>query len=622
MEKNAVHEFETFKKCIETKFGTEMERNILRSFYSNYGNTKNIFEYMYNNLYTEKTTKLVKLNLQIRDESHKNGRKTELRFKNVELKKRLAKLQSKIESEDRETLSISQSVSDQQNRLNQTQTTYRNKEIGCIAQQAFVTKVQQVCDKFETAARSLNFISAQKSKDLECLKQNEVENLVSKLRKTTEINEFSRDEGKRVKAVNLIDLASFCNKQINEDGDNIEKITGSKYLNNEVELLVYQLDSDKLGRGKPNLNIFSRINDVHFENIRRDCERKKWINAKNSMAPDTKEAKLRLNKYLTGHFSGNALQLYVQYLGSHLSFKRVETELNEVRAAIGFLTHEVNALKEITMTTGEKSRGLKDMMGIIQKKQMHLEECLDQNSSCLDTDLKFNVCQVRSVSENLMELIGSFGNDGLNRTRADMTFQDNQNLSGGLGEVYSQFKAKFLVEDASRICGGYFTLENRNLFMKLFGHSEHMDQKNLFENMVEAYKEIKIKLGELNRMSRNLVKYNDIQSLNDELGESLRICREIDSGELRNYVEILMQDLKKIRNLKPEVKEIDGLVNIWQKQPGAYECIPNDLTVDGKTLGYFCEILERTIAQTERKNFHGGELVNEQVKNLLDYCNY
>ena len=52
----------------------------MTNFYTNYGDTKHIFDYMFTNLYSEKTTKLVKLNLATDEEqSEENVRKTKAR---------------------------------------------------------------------------------------------------------------------------------------------------------------------------------------------------------------------------------------------------------------------------------------------------------------------------------------------------------------------------------------------------------------------------------------------------------------------------------------------------------------------------------------------------------------
>ena len=99
-------------------------------------------------------------------------------------------------------------------------------------------------------------------------------------------------------------------------------MTGLKYLSNEVDILVYQLSDggEVTQRGsRPNLNIQDQINEVHLENIRRDCERKKWIEEKNLDVVETKEIKQYLNKHLTSYYNGQSQSLYAQYLGSHLT---------------------------------------------------------------------------------------------------------------------------------------------------------------------------------------------------------------------------------------------------------------------------------------------------------------
>ena len=63
-----------------------------------------------------------------------------------------------------------------------------------------------------------------------------------------------------------------------------------------------------------------------------------------------------------------------------------------------------------------------------------------------------------------------------------------------------------------------FTAENRAVFKKLFSYAQFKDQKCLYDQFVQVYKEIKIKLFELNKMSRNEANYGDIRVLAIELG--------------------------------------------------------------------------------------------------------
>ncbi len=164
---------------------------------------------MFNNLYSENTTRLVKLNLEINiDQTDECKRKAEARLKNQQLKKQIEKLKAKLDSEDLDTTTVCQSICEQQKKVLKLKQSVKIKEINCIGQEVFIEKVQRVCNKFETAAKSLNFISAEASKELENLRQSDLENIV--------------DENKFIGKVNFIDLTGYCNKKINEDGDNIE----------------------------------------------------------------------------------------------------------------------------------------------------------------------------------------------------------------------------------------------------------------------------------------------------------------------------------------------------------------------------------------------------------------
>jgi len=242
-------------------------------------------------------------------------------------------------------------------------------------------------------------------------------------------------------------------------------------------------------------------------------------------------------------------------------FKRVEAEYSEVKSALDYLQNEMASLKDVTAGTEARTRNLKSLMEVISKKQSQLERALDSNSRCLDTDLKFNIYQVRSVSERLLELISAFGNDGLNKTRVDMTFQaSGSQLTTGLANVYAQFKAKFLgAEEQNRAESEVFSAENRAVFKRLFTYSEFRDQKGLFDQFVRASKEIQSRLNELAKMGRGQNRYAETRSLAGDLAGSLEACKVADASELTKYSEVLVQDAKKIRDLKPEIAEVGCL---------------------------------------------------------------
>lgn len=158
-----------------------------------------------------------------------------------------------------------------------------------------------------------------------------------------------------------------------------------------------------------------------------------------------------------------------------------------------YLEKELSSLKEITSTSHQKSRQLKNHMQAISQKQLELEGFLDETSKSLESTLQFNTCQIKSVSEDLLELIINFSSDQLNKTRADSTFQTNNssNLNqstllntNGLAQTYSQFKAKF--QTNTHTYDDEFTPQNKVVFKKLFDYTEFKDQKELFNKFVEV----------------------------------------------------------------------------------------------------------------------------------------
>lgn len=82
------------------------------------------------------------------------------------MKKQLAKLKGKLELENSETASVCKKLNEHETRLQKAELEYKNKEMGCIAMDLFIKKIQEVCNKFELVARSLSFITAENTKGI------------------------------------------------------------------------------------------------------------------------------------------------------------------------------------------------------------------------------------------------------------------------------------------------------------------------------------------------------------------------------------------------------------------------------------------------------------------------
>ena len=68
-------------------------------------------------------------------------------------------MKGRIEQEDLETISLCRNITEQEKKIQKSEADYRNKEVSSLAQDIFIKKVQDVCNKFKTASQSLNFIS-------------------------------------------------------------------------------------------------------------------------------------------------------------------------------------------------------------------------------------------------------------------------------------------------------------------------------------------------------------------------------------------------------------------------------------------------------------------------------
>lgn len=160
---------------------------------------------------------------------------------------------------------------------------------------------------------------------------------------------------------------------------------------------------------------------------------------------------------------------------------------------------EIESLRKETSSTREQSANLKEIVSTIHVKQENIDQLLEENSHTLESTLSFNICQLKSTSESILELINEFNMDQLNKTRSDTTYQSalQSNLTGlsttnnfsstSLLQTYTLFKEKFQVELKQE--QDEFTDKNKAAFKILLNWNDFNGQKCLFENLtqVKAY---------------------------------------------------------------------------------------------------------------------------------------
>ena len=156
----------------------------------------------------------------------------------------------------------------------------------------------------------------------------------------------------------------------------------------------------------------------------------------------------------------------------------IELNINE-----DLLDKEMSYLKEKVSMIQQKQKRLNELSYAINEKQLQLDEILYENKSFLNSKLQANILQIKSVSEALLESIGSFNSDQINKTRSDMTFQSNQTncsmnsaqTNNSLVQAYAQFRSRFQLDNPQRV--EHFSPQNKQLLERMFNFSEIKDQK-------------------------------------------------------------------------------------------------------------------------------------------------
>ena len=235
----------------------------------------------------------------------------------------------------------------------------------------------------------------------------------------------------------------------------------------------------------------------------------------------------------------------------------IELNINE-----DLLDKEMSYLKEKVSMIQQKQKRLNELSYAINEKQLQLDEILYENKSFLNSKLQANILQIKSVSEALLESIGSFNSDQINKTRSDMTFQSNQTncsmnsaqTNNSLVQAYAQFRSRFQLDNPQRV--EHFSPQNKQLLERMFNFSEIKDQKCLFEEFMIVFKHIKRQILDLDKFARHKSRYNGMQELTVDLKNSIAHCHSNETNELNKYVGLLNQNLKTLRDSRKHLLQV------------------------------------------------------------------
>ena len=236
----------------------------------------------------------------------------------------------------------------------------------------------------------------------------------------------------------------------------------------------------------------------------------------------------------------------------------IELNINE-----DLLDKEMIYLKENVSMIQQKQKRLNELSCAINEKQLQLDEILFENKCFLNSKLQSNILQIRSVSEALLESIGSFNSDQINKTRSDMTFQSNQTncsmnsapTNNSLVQAYAQFKSRFQLDTPTQRVE-HFSPQNKQLLERIFNFSEIKDQKCLLDDFMIVFKHVKRQLLDLDKFVRQKSRYNGMQELTAELKHSITHCHSNETNELSKYVDLLNQNLKTLKDSRKNLLQV------------------------------------------------------------------
>jgi hypothetical protein len=216
---------------------------------------------------------------------------------------------------------------------------------------------------------------------------------------------------------------------------------------------------------------------------------------------------------------------------------------------------EISCLSQISTLTEEKQMQLNNLDDNIHVKQLEAYNIFDDNIRLITKHIPSNMLQIRSFTDSLIDVIHAFSASYLgNLKRLDeITFGFNNSPTKSVFaqrytpkdtiQVYKQ-KEKNVID------------ENLMLQQSLFSREELSNQRLVFEKFISIYREIKIKLSELDKSIRNSIRIPHVKQLINEIRTCLNNCKHVEQTQLLPFVESFEQESQRLSKFNQELNQV------------------------------------------------------------------
>jgi hypothetical protein len=255
------------------------------------------------------------------------------------------------------------------------------------------------------------------------------------------------------------------------------------------------------------------------------------------------EMRTELNDILKNGYNGAELRLYRRFLKSYLSFKRLESNLIELKSSLEIYKNETDHLKNESFILQDKYNKLKELELSIHKNQLKLEELWKLNNQTLNSKFQIALNQYRSFADSLLESVRYFNSSqtGYNFNDLSMNSTISSNSSNrqyptiNLQKSFDQFKLKYQNQLFLKLSNDSRNnilpcKEIKNMMETLSIETKFKASNCLFIGLLEKYNQLIKEKQLINSMRENMRKFNMSLSLSSELKKSIFNSKKIDKA--------------------------------------------------------------------------------------------
>lgn len=458
-----------------------------------------------------------------------------------------------------------------------------------------------------------------------------------------------RNDMSRLQQLDLIECLNMLSRKLDTDQSQITA-NDLKSIVNDIMLVLYKIDPNfsrienllndlrQNGDDTSCLQLISKCSlskeKEYAKFLEQSCQIKHYMASRRKVLSKQRFFFLQLQEFLAQSYSKQDASMYMRFLKTHNKMRLSDQNLIELQKTLEEFDLELADLKRSFVSVQEKQNKYKQLCEIIGRRQLELVNLVNENKRLCSIHNNDNTAKhlLRNSFDNVLDLMHAIKTTNLkplmmvnqsNLTMPNMTLNEsrassNMSMSRGneicLGKELDNYRAGIfgsrpapssLMEANKRALA--FLNKKSYLFGEILKQRPFKSNSFVIEQLYEMFNLMQRELTKMDSklFSSSLDMLNDSQSVAHLVSQSKKLldrCQEIDRTELRSYSNEMEEMTKKCIFMKDNMDKLEKLVDMWAKQPGAYDCHLKNLTVNGRNLKHYYDMVQEKLADLATRN--------------------